>query len=123
MSVLNKPLCQAKVWGGYRMIACSVTATRDGWCGTHHPDAVAKRKAASRARTQERMAALEAGNQRAYADRRKIDAHDALVAALRDTLDSLEYVNRAHPGISGYGVRTDRIRAARAALKFAGASA
>lgn len=47
---------------------------------------------------------------------------DALVAALRDAIDSLEYVDLAHPalhGLTGMGVRADRIKQARAALKLA----
>ncbi len=37
-------------------------------------------------------------------------------AALEDATDSLEYVNRAHPEATGWGVRTERIDKARAAL-------
>jgi hypothetical protein len=36
--------------------------------------------------------------------------------ALENALDSLEYVERTMPGTSGYGVRQERIVAARAAL-------
>ena len=44
--------CKGTAWnpsgqvrGGGREVGCSKPATRDGWCGTHHPDAVAKREA------------------------------------------------------------------------------
>lgn len=47
------------------------------------------------------------------------NAHADLVAALRIAIDSLEYVQRTHPGLSGYGVRQERITAARAALAYA----
>lgn len=36
--------------------------------------------------------------------------------ALEGALDSLDYVERNHPGLTGYGVRGERIAAARAAL-------
>ena len=41
--------CAGSVWVDSRMgrAACSARATRDGFCGIHHPDAVAKRKAKS----------------------------------------------------------------------------
>jgi hypothetical protein len=37
-------------------------------------------------------------------------------AALADCIDSLEYVDRAHPGTSGWGVRAARVEAAKDAL-------
>jgi hypothetical protein len=39
-----------------------------------------------------------------------------VVEALEDCIDSLEYVNRTHPEASGWGVRSERIAKARAAL-------
>jgi hypothetical protein len=39
-----------------------------------------------------------------------------VVEALEDCIDSLEYVNRTHPDASGWGVRSERIAKARAAL-------
>mgnify|MGYP001590779376 CR=1 FL=1 len=39
-----------------------------------------------------------------------------LEAALRDAVNSLEWVEHSHPGISGYGVRQDCIAKARAVL-------
>ena len=43
-----------------------------------------------------------------------------VVEALEDCIDSLEYVNRAHPEASGWGVRSERIAKARAALAAIG---
>lgn len=40
--------------------------------------------------------------------------------ALTDAIDSLEYVNRTHPEASGWGVRLQRIKAARDALERKG---
>ena len=41
--------CTGSVWVDSRMghAPCSNRATRDGFCGIHHPDAVAKRRAKS----------------------------------------------------------------------------
>ena len=41
---------------------------------------------------------------------------DALRRALEDAIESLEYVNRNHPEVTGSGVREERISAGRAAL-------
>jgi hypothetical protein len=49
----------------------------------------------------------------ATAERERARLH----TAARDALDSLEYVESHHPGISGYGVRQHRIVALRAALQ------
>lgn len=37
--------CRAGVWSGYRDYQCSKKPTRDGYCGTHHPDAQKRRDA------------------------------------------------------------------------------
>jgi hypothetical protein len=50
------------------------------------------------------LAAAKAENQR-------------LRRALKDCIESLEYVDKAHPGTTGYGVREQRIAAARKALE------
>jgi hypothetical protein len=47
------------------------------------------------------------------------EAAPALLDALKDALDSLEYVRRVDPEFSGWGVRDQRIRAAAAAIKKA----
>lgn len=60
-------------WG--RHIQCSKRATKEGYCGIHHPDAVAKRQAA----TEER---LKAESER-LTDRWKREARDrAIVLAV-----------------------------------------
>ena len=43
----------------------------------------------------------------------------ALIKALEDCIDSLEYVNRMDPPVSGYGVRFERIHTARLAIAAA----
>lgn len=57
------PGCPAKVLDplGWHSYPCQNRATRDGWCGVHHPDAAKKREEKQAARWQERD----------YADARK----------------------------------------------------
>lgn len=50
-----------------------------------------------------------------------VNAHDDLVAALRDAIDSMEYINANHQEARGYGIRCDRIDKAKSALTKAGA--
>lgn len=67
----NVDKCKAEVWPahGYRHVACGKTAKRDGFCGTHHPDAVAARRAKSEAmyrqQAEERQAKWDAQHQQA----------------------------------------------------------
>lgn len=55
-------------------------------------------------------------NESVIADARLIAAAPELLEVLRDALDSLDYVERTLPGLSGYGVRQERIQKARAAI-------
>ena len=50
---------------------------------------------------------------------RMLTALRATRRALENTVDSLECVDSAHPGVTGYGVREERIIDARAALALA----
>lgn len=53
----DRAWCKARADGGRRgLVPCGKRATRDGWCGTHHPDAVAARRARSDARIAAQMA-------------------------------------------------------------------
>ena len=61
-----------------------------------------------------------ASNERWLANARLIAAAPDMAEALMGCLDSLEYVQRALPSSSGYGVRDDRIELARSALRKAG---
>ena len=58
--------CKAKVtrgsWG--RQYGCSKNATRDGYCGTHHPEAVARRKEKSKQAWGDKMARYQAKQDR-----------------------------------------------------------
>lgn len=75
--------CRAQVWrtGAWRAAPCRRPAVRDGWCGTHHPEAVAKRKTAQEAKHAARRAAWE---QRWT---RQSLASNIVEAALADDLD------------------------------------
>ena len=72
---------------------CTYRAKRDGYCGIHHPDAVAARAAKSAAQYREQEAALEARD-RAYGDRlRKEGAESAEADAnrLAEALKAVEW--------------------------------
>ena len=45
-----------------------------------------------------------------------LNSQAGVAEALEDCIDSLEYVDRAHPEVSGWGVRIERIAKARRAL-------
>lgn len=45
-----------------------------------------------------------------------------LITALKDLMDSIEYVQRNHPTVTGYGVREERLKKAEKALKAEGES-
>ncbi len=48
--------CKATILGGsggWRRISCSKKATKDSYCGTHHPDAVKRREAKAKAEMKE----------------------------------------------------------------------
>src|SRR5262245_17331607 len=52
--------CKGKKGRDWRYYPCMRTATRDGYCGTHHPDAVAKREAKREATSKENARKLSA---------------------------------------------------------------
>lgn len=48
---MNETLCKGtKPVRGYGRVPCMKKATKDGFCGIHHPDAVARREEAYRGR-------------------------------------------------------------------------
>jgi len=47
---IKKFKCRESVWRGYHTTRCHFNATKDGYCGIHHPDAVAARKEKSHER-------------------------------------------------------------------------
>jgi hypothetical protein len=55
----------------------------------------------------------------AWLEANALNQQAGVVEALEDCIDSLEYVNRTHPDASGWGVRSERIAKARAALAAA----
>ncbi len=50
---MSPNFCKQVLWKGFHTYQCSQKATRDGFCGIHHPDAVAKRDAKQKARWEE----------------------------------------------------------------------
>jgi hypothetical protein len=79
--------CGATVWDGWHRRHCSKRVTHDGYCATHHPDAVKARHARSRDR-------FEAGRAKSSAERaslkeqaRRAECYDDLLAALLDLVE------------------------------------
>ena len=60
------PRCQANVTdpGAWRSRRCERKATRDGWCGQHHPDAEKKKAEKNAAAHAEKMAGFYRGIER-----------------------------------------------------------
>jgi len=56
---MNK-LCKEIVFRGFWFTSCGRPAKRDGFCGIHHPDAVAKMRAKSEERYARKNAELDA---------------------------------------------------------------
>ncbi|HYE57854.1 MAG TPA: hypothetical protein VD948_05085 [Rhodothermales bacterium] len=87
--------CKGEAWNGWNWVGCSKPAKRDGFCGTHHPDAVAARKAKNEARLQVKRELRRALDEAHRERNRKADAYDALArrvaaleAALREHVDA-----------------------------------
>lgn len=78
----DTPNCRARMWRRFRELPCSRRATRDGYCGQHHPDAEAAREAKSRAKWDAQQAARVAAETR---DRNRVKAE-----GLREFADWLE---------------------------------
>ncbi len=64
--------CKETVWDGstWRHRKCLHDATRDGYCGQHHPDAVKRRRGKAEARYQKESAVRAAKQKREDFDRR-----------------------------------------------------
>lgn len=56
MSAQEKVKCKVQVGYGWSKHQCSRGATRDGYCGTHHPDATKARRAKLDAKWQAKQA-------------------------------------------------------------------
>lgn len=82
MSDASDDKCKGTRWDGWRWIGCGNPAKRDGYCGIHHPDAAAKRKAKSDAKAAERRAEWDASFKAKREVMRKAAAYDGLLAAL-----------------------------------------
>lgn len=76
--------CPAQMFGGRSTSwQCRNAPTRDGWCGVHHPDAEARRRAKSEAKYAAWRKERDAADARYKERSRRADAYDDLVAALR----------------------------------------
>ena len=95
------------------VVQCSLRATRDGFCGVHHPDAFARRRAKADAKTRERIAAFRERDAAYHERSRRADAYDDLVAALR------QIAANTCAGPCDLHQSVDPVAIARAALKRA----
>ncbi len=73
-------------FGGF---VCRNTATRDGYCGVHHPDAVAKRKAKSEERYAQKSAEWDTQRNAAIRARKLAELAERLIPAIMvDTIST-----------------------------------
>lgn len=94
--------CKGSVWERVSPLSrrgrpCQVPAKRDGWCGIHHPDAVAKKRAAREARWAAENATRSAARNRQISNEHKAIDHDrvsALAAKYRDALERIANAER-----------------------------
>lgn len=96
--------------GEYRFQTCGRPAKADGFCGTHGTEAQARRTA----RSKEREAQWAEDARKAAHVRLCINAHDDLLAALRNVIDEYEY--RFGKGGRLIGPIDSAIESARAAV-------
>jgi len=75
--------CKKELWPGWHTYQCENKAKRDGWCGIHHPDAVAKRRAKSDAKYKAQREDFVATQAVAARDRERLAHYPKLVESLR----------------------------------------
>ena len=79
-----RPFCKGKSYHDrIGWVECSNRAVRDGYCGTHHPDAAARRDKKRAERYAEETAIREARWRERESDRRKAARYDRAAALLR----------------------------------------
>ena len=78
--------CKARVWNGWSSVSCSKKVSKDGFCSTHHPEAVAARKAKMEEKWKAKRALWDQKAQQQKEMRRRYDAYPQLVEALRKAL-------------------------------------
>ena len=80
-------------WGG-----CGNRASRDGFCGIHHPDAVKRREENSKKRYAQLSAAIDAKWKIDKEKQRKLSSFDDLVAALEELIGDNPHAHLAREG-------------------------
>lgn len=86
---------QSGNWG--RTYQCGKKATKDGYCGTHHPDAVAKRRVAGIARLDAERKEYDARVKKTHDDAKRLVLFPDVVTALQDLYDIQIDVVREQP--------------------------
>lgn len=72
----SKARCQADVWhaGSFRPVQCSRNATMDGYCKTHHPEAMRQKRAELERQVADFIAQCERKNRLREATTELLDA-------------------------------------------------
>ena len=102
----EKPLCKQRVWGGWSYHGCSRPAKSDGYCATHHPDAVKRRNEKSSERWEVKRAEMQKRNDEYRERERRADCFDDLLAALKLWDSGCRVMDGPAPNCECYGCRT-----------------
>lgn len=101
--------CKEKVFRGFHYFPCGRKATKDGYCGIHHPDKIAARDAKQKAKWDAEWHAKKAKQEEVD---RKLNSHAELLAALEGLVDPDK-----HGGAETFFARYEAARAAIAKAK------
>lgn len=117
MDKIDTPKCKARVWprGEYHSVGCSKDATRDGFCGIHHPDAKKRRDEKWRAEYERKQAASP--HARIATLERELSQALARVAELEGALREIAKPIEGVPIGDPWAFYSDLQAVARAALK------
>ena len=88
--------CKGEFYGDGRWprkLRCSKRATRDGFCGTHHPDAVARREKERTERYVEKQNAFQREWDGRKEQRRRAECFPDLLAALKAMSDQFQFTS------------------------------
>ena len=96
----EKVYCREQVWPtkGWHPYRCTKTATKDGWCALHHPDAKKKREEASKILWEAKSLKAKTDTQARAVGRKVIDI---LIPPVSADMSSTEILRRYNKLIRG----------------------
>lgn len=109
--------CKQRRWGVWNEVSCGKRATRDGYCGTHHPDAKARRDAKRAERWQAENALLAKQRERERHERACVNALTGIpdpiawVEAVERLVEAAQAVVRIGDRYSAVLLLSDAVRA------------